>query len=32
MFPQHKHTMDRTYIGKIRKLNVQFLKLYNIFK
>ena len=25
MLPQHKPTMDRTYIVNIRKLNVQFL-------
>ena len=32
MLPQHKYTMDRTYIGNIRKFNVQFQQLYNISK
>ena len=32
MLPQQKFTMDRNYIGYIRKCNVQFLYLYNISK
>ena len=31
MLPQQNHTMDRTYIGNIRKLNAQFLNNVQYF-